>query len=354
MNINRHFVPLKVTLPPAGIDKLILTTKDFEVRDTTQLCIVPNMKKQGDEQAVNNPLFTCGGRVVYGSKAFHNSTNDEGGTIQASINWTGLQIQFNPSKMLGKYSGELATVEEAVEVTATVESYLNNNGIFVPLKDMAISRIDIAKDRLMQQKVFGYKDVFDLLRTKGYGNKVNYAHGVMLGNRQSKGVFYDKDMELNPKSGSSNHMRGEARFLKTNSVAKKIGISSITDLRNADMGYIGAVYSNFINSDIYHLKNAGSQMSFDFVNEVQLLKHFKEQGRNSFRNWIMVRGVEATLVAVGGMDNLKRIIEEVYSRQKIGGYLKEVEALLNMKATIDKDSSTLAHKYEEVRLKFVA
>ena len=149
-------------------------------------------------------------------------------------------------------------------------------------------------------------------------------------------------------------MRGEARFLKTNSVSKRIGISSIADMANADMNYLQDVYRNFINVDIYHIKNAGSQMSFDFINEVSLLRHFKEQGRNSFRNWIMVRGVEATLIAVGGMDNMKRIIEEVYARQKIGAYLKEVEQLLNMKATIDKTSTTLATKYEEVRLKFVA
>lgn len=354
MNINTHFAPLKGATPPCGIDKLILQTKDFEVKDTRQLTIVPNAKKQGEDDTQNTPLFHCNGAVVNGSKAYHNS-KDEGGTISANINWAGLSITYNPSKMLGKNVGELSSVADVQTVSAEVEKYLFSNGIVAPLSGAKIYRIDLAKDRSMNQKVFAYSDVFNLLRAKGYNQKVQYPHGVRIGNRKRQGIFYDKGRELFPRGGDTNTMRGEVRLMTNQTLTKRIGISTMADLYHADTNYLNQTYNHWVNVDMFHYNDDG-QIAFDFVNEVSILQNFKEQGRNAFKRYLMLRGVEATMLIVGGMDNLKRLLSEVFHRNRVNDCMKEVEELMRLKAEMEKEreQDTLSSKYEELRLKFVA
>lgn len=348
------FVPLKGTPPPVGVDKVELRTQDFKVIDTLQLGIVPNRKLQGEICSEPTPLFTCGGIQMFGEKAYHNS-KDEGGTISATIDRYGLKVVFNPSKVQGKFSGELASVNDVMNVTAGVEKYLRNNGINVPLNDSQIVRVDLAKDRLMSQPCFAYQDVWGVLRGQRMKEKVIYPHGMRVGSKRKQGIFYDKGFEINPSKGESNLMRGEIRLLRGDTVAKQMSINTLNDLYQLDEMYLGSYYTNFINNDIFRLNKNSNQLAFDFTNEVQLLRSLKEEGRNSFKNYLAMNGVEHLLQKTGGIANLKRILSEVYtSRDKVNRMISEVETLLRRKTFIDKSNSTLASKYEEVRLQFVA
>jgi len=353
MNINTHFAPLKSAYPPVGIDKVIVQTKEFDVFDTHQLTIVPNSKKQGDEEAVNTPLFTCRGHVINGSKAFHNSIDEEA-VISANINWAGLSVTYNPSKLMGKPMGELSNIADVRGITSKVEEYLRANGISAPLNSSRIYRLDMAKDRGMNQKVFAYKDVFDVLRAKGYHKKAQYPNGVLIGNRKRQGIFYDKGRELHPRGGDTNIMRGEVRIMSNQTVVKKLGIATLTDLYQTDENYLNTSYNNFISADMFHTQGKGAQYSFDFMSEVSILKSFKEQGRNAFKKYLMLRGVEATMLVVGNMENLRNLLGEVFHRNRVNEYLSEAEELMRMKSIVDGERVTLSSKYEEVRLKFVA
>ena len=59
----------------SGVDKLVLTTKDFRVSDTKPLNIQPVMKLAGSEtpEQESGFLFMKGNEPVFGAKAFLNT-----------------------------------------------------------------------------------------------------------------------------------------------------------------------------------------------------------------------------------------------------------------------------------------
>lgn len=355
------FVPLKGTISPVGIDKIHIHTRDFRVSSVTQLAIVPHRKPQGKiwDEVSQQPLFVCDGVPVIAEKAYHNSSgndaNEEEAVISATINSTGLTATYNPSKLIGKNMGELASVADVRAVTNQVQTYLESNGIYVPLNEGNLSRVDLAKDREMSQPVFNYTDVWRVLRGKRMSEKVLYPHGYRVGSKRRQFIFYDKGLEINPKLDSSNIMRGEVRFVRNSTIDKQVGIRTLNDIYNLDEKYLGQFYNSFLTREIFRQKNDDSQLTFDFTGEVALLKSLKDKGRGSFKNWLALDGVEVKLQKLGGMDNVKRILSEVYSsRDKVNNMLSEMEDMLRLKVFLDKTPTTLSSKYEEVRLKFVA
>lgn len=357
------FVPSKGTLSPVGIDKIHIHTQDFRVSSATQLAIVPHRKPQGKiwDEVSQQPLFVCDGVPVIAEKAYHNSSgndgNEEAAVISATINSTGLTATYNPSKLIGKKMGELASVADVRAVTNQVQTYLENNGIYVPLSEGNLSRVDLAKDREMSQPVFNYTDVWRVLRGKRMPEKVMYPHGYRVGSKRRQFIFYDKGLEINPKLDSSNTMRGEVRFIRNATIDKQVGIKTLNDMYNLDEKYLGQFYNSWLTREIFRQRNDDSQLTFDFTGEVALLKSLYDktyQGRGSFKYWLALDGVEVKLQKLGGMDNVRRILSEVYSRDKVEGMLSEMEDMLRLKVFLDRTPTTLSSKYEEVRLKFVA
>jgi hypothetical protein len=350
MNINRGFVVFKEPPPPSGIDKIQTTSKDFEVKDTTHFGIVPNYKKQGETDSQQTALFVCSGQQIYGARAFHNAPK-EMGNLSLNIDFRGCEIIYNPSKLLGKYSGELATPGEVHQTTEIIEKYLSEIGLSTNLSSYKLTRVDIAKDRLMDDKVFTYHQALNILEGKRMKEQVQYPDGMRLGNASRQDCFYDKGLEIKPEDGSTNLMRGEFRLLKADPVQKVLNISHLLQLKDLSSKDISDIHSNHIAKDLYHAGDV-SQSSFDFMSDVTLLKSFKGQGRNAFRRWVMVSGVEQ-LVATYGMNGIKKILQEVFDRSAVKKNMNEIKSLVQVNS-FRSDKPTLSSKYEEIRQRFVA
>ena len=350
MNINRGFVVFKEPPPPSGIDKIQATSKGFQVNDITHFGIVPNYKKQGERDSEQMFLFTCAGQQIYGARAFHNAPK-EMGNLSISIDFRGCEIIYNPSKLLGKYSGELATPEEVHQTAGVIEKYLSEIGLSTNLSSYKLTRVDIAKDRLMDDKVFTYHQALNILEGKRMKEQVQYPDGMRLGNSSRQDCFYDKGLEIKPEDGSTNLMRGEFRLLKADPVQKVLNISHLSQLKDISAKDLSAIHSNHIAKDLYHAGDV-NQVSFDFMSDVTLLKSFKEQGRNAFRRWVMICGVEQ-LVSTYGMDGIKKILQEVFDRSAVKKNMNEIRNLVQVNS-FRSDKPTLSTKYEEIRTKFVA
>jgi hypothetical protein len=361
MNINRGFVVFKEPPPPSGIDKIQATSKEFQVKDATCLGVAPNHKKQGEDIINHTPLFSTNreiypqpdgklGNMVWGSRAYHNGP-PEMGNLTINIDFRGCEIIYNPSKLLGKYSGELATPEEVHKTSVIIENYLSEIGISTNLSNYKLTRIDIAKDRLMDDKVFTYHQALNILDAKRMKEQVQYPDGMRLGNSSRQDCFYDKGLEIKPEDGSSNLMRGEYRLLKSDPVQKVLNISHLFQLKDISSKDISDIHSNHIAKDLYHAGDV-NQFSFDFMSDVTLLKSFKGQGRNAFRRWVMVCGVEE-LVSTYGMEGIRKILQEVFDRSAVKKNMSEIRSLLQLNS-FRSDKPTLSAKYEEIRTKFVA
>lgn len=357
---NALFRNLKFIPTPAGVDKLQVYTRDFQLRNTLNFSLLPNYKNQGEEDIKPTPLCRLydsdglAGEILEGSKAFHNA-GDQFGNLAANIDYRGLSVNWNPSKLAGKYTGELASPEEVKESLPKIESYLSDIGVRLNLSECKISRIDLAKDREMEDKVFSYSPAFSVLEGKRMKERVQYPDGVRIGKGTRQGIFYDKGLELKPKSGSTNNMRGEVRLLKGKSVQRVLSVLKLSEFTSLHQEDISNIYSNYINKDIFRLGNS-DQLSFDFASEVRFLKSFRESGRrNAFKYWIMTEGMEVKLLKLGGTEGLRRVLEEAgFTPRYVHDCLRECREILSQKSFQDSDTKTLSQRYEEIRYKFTA
>ena len=181
--------------------------------------------------------------------------------------------------------------------------------------------------------------------------QVQYPDGMRLGNRQAQQIFYDKGLELKPSDGKSSLMRGEMRLLTSESVSKRLHISTLSEFTSLHQTDIRLIYSNYITKDLYHDGQA-SQLSFNFMHEVEFLRSLKSEGRNAVKRWVMMHGLE-TLFCKYTPQGVKSILSEVFSRNKVHDYMDEFNTL-QLRSNAMPEAPTLAQKFAEVRDKFVA
>lgn len=352
---NGPFVNYKDTKPPAGIDKIRLHTREFSVRDTRNIAIVPNTKKQGEEDAIPKELFRVGEGMVYGSQAYHNADNGALGNLVFEINGYGFSAHWNPSKLAGKYTGELANLSDISTSLPVVQDYLRQNGVLVNVADAKLTRLDLAKDRQMSDKVRSYATALSSLDGKRMKERVQYPDGVRIGTQSKQGIFYDKGLELSPADGSTNNMRGEFRMLKGETIKSTLGTITAGELTSLHQQDISTAYANYINADLYRMGNA-EQLSFSFTTEVEVLKFYRTTfKRNALLYWFVQEGIQMKLERIGDMDTLAKIMLEAgYTRQTVYKEKRKFEKILRQ-ATFDRNSpQTLGKKREEIRQRFVA
>lgn len=350
MNNNRDFVADFAHTHPAGVDKILVHSKEFEVKDSINLGIAPNYKKQGEAEIQHQQLFTCQGQPVYGSKAFHNA-GDELGNLSITIDWRGCSMGWNPSKLVGKYTGELASPKDVQNGLNIVQDYLSEIGLSTNLSSAKLTRFDIAKDRQMSNKVFAYKQAFDWLEGKRMKEQVQFPDGVRMGNQQRQAIFYDKGLELSPTKGRSNNMRCEMRLLKSESVQRSMNLSHLHQLKDLGQDDLSNIYSSFITKDIFRIGDF-NQLSFDFMSEVSTLKSFRHQGSKAFDNWLILHGIEK-VTALFDADSIKQIMEEAgFDRYAIRRAIEKMRRFRQMSAF--KNPHSTGQMFEEVRQKFAS
>lgn len=354
MNNNTLSVNYKFTPPPVGLDKLTLHTREFEIKDTLQLNINSNSKEQGKRDIDHKPLFKVGGELVTGSKAWHNA-EDGYGKLAVEINWKGLAVRWNPSKLAGKYTGELASISDVSASIPVLENYLQQIGILLNLSECKLSRLDLAKDREMSDRVRSYATALSSLDGKRMKERVQYPDGVRIGTQTKQGIFYDKGLELKPKEGSTNNMRGEFRLLKGKPIQATLGISKLRDLTSLHQQDISTAYANYINADLYRIGNA-DQLSFSFTNEVDTLRFYRTHyKRNAIYAWLIEESIQMKLERIGDMETLSQIMLEAgYTRQAVYNAKRMIERILKQSVFSRNSYQTLGAKREEIRQRFVA
>lgn len=352
MNKNGDFVAKVAHTYPAGIDKLIIHTKEFEVKDIFNLGIAPNYKKQGQDEIEHQQLFICSGQQIYGSKAFHNA-GEELGNLSLTIDWRGLSMAWNPSKLAGKYTGELASPQDANNGVKIIQDYVSEMGVLTNVSSAKFTRWDNAKDRQMSNKVFAYRQALGWIEGKRMKEQVQYPDGMRIGNKQKQTIFYDKGLELCPDSGRSNNMRCEMRLLNSDSVQRVMNISHVHQLKDYGQDDLSKIYSGFLTKNVFKIGDFG-QMSFDFMNEVNILRSFRKQGHSGFEKWLMLHGVEK-VSALCGADSLKQILQEAgFDRFSVRRCIQKMNKLLQMSSFLKNDEQTAGKMFEEIRQKFAS
>ena len=344
---NRTLLPYRLH-QQFGIDKISLYTEDFQVTNIQPLGIIPNRKEQGELYPDNRPLFvTRGGQVVEGERAYFN-----GNHVNLSLNPKGAFVQYNPSHLLDDLTCDPADIQA---VTKLAQDELTENGFNCNLWEAKLSRLDLAKDREMSDKVFAYSGLWGLLAGTRMNQKAEYPDGFRIGNKSRQGVFYDRGLRKNPEGGSTNLMRFEAREMNGKAITRHTDLVYMNDLVKADPKELHRAYVNFLDRDVLRYRQRDGQIDLDWESEVTQLKAFRAMHpKGGFFKWLMHEGFITKIQKVGGMDRMREAITEAgYTRKHAWSMVRELEYMISQKIMLPNQEDQVK-KYEEVRLKFCA
>lgn len=341
-------------LPPAGIDKVQIQTRDFKIQGTYNLKVTPLSKPQGSDGIENpQPLFALPqGELVYGSHAKHYGEGKYEGIV-LSINRYGMSITFNPSKHLGKFSGHLADVSDTVNSLTLIEEYFKTLGIQYSTSDSNITRFDVAKDRLMTDKVWTYQGAWNIIDPTRLKEAGAYSTSVLFANKSKEFSFYDKDFEMT--ENLSNKMRGELRLLKPDSVKSVMNISKVNHLSKLDDEFYRSAYKEYILKDLYHTPKE-EQLSIKYATENKTLTvYLDELGRGGAIHYISMGGVSNNLERIGGVKEFRNILKESerFTNEGIRLIIRKTEMLVRLEGQCNSIMTT-ADRYNEIRMKFAS
>jgi hypothetical protein len=247
--------------PPAGIDKLMLTTTEYSISDDLMLNVKPFVKLAGQSEAERDaqPLFKVGRREVYGEGAYINNEH-----FNVSINRHGMQFICNPSKILHPYE-LLSDAGELSRIMCNLETELSNLGVHASLASMNVARIDIAKQAYMPRLVSNYAAAFEHMKLKG-SRSAKVMHNLEtfgMFNNSVQACFYDKLKEQNPKGMPSNLMRAEMRLMKRPAVKNYAGLQRLHEVIKAGGEGWQFIYDRWMQAKVY--ASQPEQLTFDFA-----------------------------------------------------------------------------------------
>lgn len=329
----------------AGIDKLILTTNDFIIKDKNKLGQNRNIK-QGKTEEESLPVLVVNNGIEYeqirANNLFYNTD-----FYNVSVNKTGLQVIVNPSKVLHEY--ELSDVKQAKEVIKAVQKNMNDAGILFDPLTSSVSRLDLAKQVFTKRSTNTYTPAFTFLKGKKMKG-VQYETGYRWGNKQHENTIYDKSIESN--LPIPNLLRNEIKTKTTAATKRMTGIHTLSNIYDAGDGYLTTFYNDYLNTKLF-TGSIQTQMIIDFDGEVQRLATLKKQGSNALLKYLAATGIHEIVRKAGTPEIIFKIMHEAgYSRKQIWKERKTtIKDLLSFSDVTDIDVNVLI---QELKTMFAA
>ena len=338
-----------------GIDKLVLTSQDFIVKDasTTGLQLKHGFTDlaTGDQKQV--VLFKDKtGRSISGASAFLNTEH-----YNLNINSYGLQVTFNPSKTYHPY--ELCTDAKVLEKRIeTLSKDIYGRGIRLDIEQANISRIDLAKNAEMNQPCIAYSPVLSWLNIQRAKRTAMYPDGHTSNNNKFGLNFYNKGKELRENDiqviQHDNMMRCELQLKGTQSVGKRIGIGNIRTLYESGITPLNDFYNDTLTKDVFKSKNI-TQYRISYTGTKETLMSLRDMyGQSALNMFYSMYGIGELMNEVGSLQAFEKMLSELgYHRNTIAKHKKRVLALLDIQKSITKQSG-IGKLYKELLYKFAS
>ena len=329
----------------SGIDKLVLTTRDFTVKDLSKLGQNKTIKQgKSEEESLSSILVNTGidHEIIKANNLFYNVPD----FYNVSINKVGFQLVVNPSKVLHPY--ELSDTKKTIEVLHKVEKNLHDAGITFDMLGSSVSRLDLAKQAVPKRNPNGYTPAYTFMKGRQMKG-VQYESGYRWGNKQHENTIYNKSIESN--LPFPNLLRNEVKTKTTLATQKMTGIHNVKTLFDAGDEYLTNFYNDYLNKKLFSA-SFHTQMTFDFDSEVQRLLELKKQGRNALLKYLAITGINQIIQKLGSPNVIFQVMEEAgYSRNEIHKQRKIVMDMIDMSDIKEIDVRVLI---EELRLMFAA
>ena len=319
----------------AGIDMIYLHTKDYRLNNVDGWSI-------GAGQKVGDTPETWGiatnGMELNAPSYYVNRGKDTEYPCTMTVRKSGLQIQLNPSTLQHPYelSADLSTPVEAVK------DHLNGFNVDVDLHSMTLTRVDLTKQRQMEQPCYTFNSVFTALKGKRMKGK-QYEGGYQIGNKSRSAIFYDKSKQLTEVKDIQippNLLRGEARFTNARTIGNMktgIGAGILKDLETMPIEQLTGSYNRFMRETIFRVKE-GHQMTINFHTEYGILGDLiKAEGNAGVRTYERLNSVEHIILTFGSIEAYVEALRD-HGIAKATAYRKagELRELIQKKVFIDQ------------------
>jgi hypothetical protein len=338
-----------------GIDKILLTTKEFGVKNLSNTDIFGrnvSIKQGGGEL----PIY----RDIEGTPIQANSFYHNGQKAIYDISTKGLAIAFNPSKDLHPYN-LISTGKELNNRIEDIKTELKSIGILTDINAMKLSRFDLAKNQPMDFPLPMYNEGLKFLKGKRSDSR-SAPDGYYVGNKSHETIFYNKGKELKFRKVEAitpeNFLRVEPRFRNTDSVKRYTTIQSVYDLTNIDSSDIETMYKTYLKNVIFSRSKFGSQILIDFDNEIKFYNSIKSKmPKGYFNYWLQINSIDSLLNMFGSVENVKRFLTDAgENRMTIHRNLSKVKELIATRGILSstRKEVTPISLLNEIREKFVA
>jgi hypothetical protein len=340
----------------AGIDKIALHSFDFSIKDLTNRDVW-GFNANYRQGAGGLPIYSdTKGNRLEANKIYHQSTKT--GAIY-DVNQMGLLVHFNPSKAHHEYN-LLSTGDELNRYVKAIQDEAKQL-LNVNLLDANLVRLDLAKNRAMEQPISTYHNAFRLIKGKRSDTK-EQPDGIYIGNKSQETTFYNKKEELAHRFIQTltpdNFLRGEIRLKKKDSVSRYAGADTLGALLSTKPKAIEENYNSFLTKNIFSRANIGQQIRIDFKEEMQFFRELKEQRPKAyFRTWLTIQSIDNILREFGSIENLAKFFELAGEhRMNINRNVRYIKEMIAIKGSVDisRNKLTDVALLEELKLKFVA
>lgn len=338
----------KIILP--GIDKIWLQTQDFRVKDGEIFGYKRNTEPGEGFESLPKLFVDESGTIYQGQQAkYEGKYGKKGIDYFLGINQRGLSLQFNPSKIIHPYNLTQDT-KQIESIGKEISKELNELGICFDLSKTRPTRIDFAKQDFLQRPIENYMPVFGYLEGKRMRGIAYDDTGYTFNNTRHEFCFYSKGREIQDES-LYNMMRAENRLKDYSVISKSLGYNNYEIFLKSDPGHWNEHYVRYLSEKIFRKEKQGQ--IFDFENEVEKLKMFKESGRNALNNYLITTSLDYILLTYGNLKFLWKVMSEAgFSRQQINNEKHRIRGLL--KLTGKNKVVSIGTLIDELKQKFAA
>jgi len=322
---NSHSEPLRFQNTLGSIDKVSLWTSNFQVKPEATLTIQPRAFSLSDgpsdcERITENPLFVdTDGRPIYGQKAFANSDRYNL-TVERLEGSEFLSLSFNPNKFAHYYLPTTSTSEMRAQISSVADE-LSENGIVLDFEGLKVKRLDLMKQRQLNDPLSSHRAVLSSLSAKRQTTRA-YLDTFLIGNQQHQTTFYDKGVEAKVPN-LPNLIRCEVRALRSRTVQRIYGIQTVSDLLKTDLETLTEGYNQHLKGSIFtHHTNPNPNMASEILKLEYYIDTYKRSGVN---HYLRHSGIENVISKFGSVETLVDTLKNLgLSPQKANGWKRKL------------------------------
>lgn len=324
-----------------GIDKLQiwLDVSDVSFRPDFP-AIVDNPYNAGTgEYERERELFWNGDKFVKGTKAHLNTNDFQFEVIPHRQAATSLVIVKFSGAAYSDSNEQPMDLERTLHASREIEKQLFEAGCSFDMMKAKISRLDLARNVVMDLPIASYDPAFSLIQCRKRVNLVQHGPtGFYAGNKQWETGFYDKGAEMLEKgielaACPENTLRAEMRYKKGLTVCGATGCETPKDLRKNWENFAPA-YKASLERDVFKAKNEANldrNIAIDTLFEIVRRSGAKRQTA-AFHKQL---GEMQLVMLVGVEEATRRVAEEFGHDARTESGAKQISRLRELYVAAD-------------------